>query len=581
VLDLLIRAGSVVDGTGRARFTGDVGIRDGRIVCVGGVDEAARETLDAAGLVVAPGFIDIHTHYDAQVFWDGSLSPSPLHGVTTVIGGNCGFSIAPLSDQSGDYMMRMLARVEAMPLESLREGVPWNWRSFGEYLDCLEGRVGPNAGFLVGHSALRRHVMGARTDQPASPGDIDAMSALLSKSLAAGGLGFSSSLAAAHADGDGNPVPSRAATPEEIVALCRVVGAHPGTTLEFIASIGLFEESDMALMSDMSLAADRPLNWNVLVIDGQIPENAARQLSAGDYARKRGATVVALTPPMLMKLRINLRSGLLFDLLPGWGETMALPLDQRMKALADPDTRLRLEASARDAGLISFVSDWPNVLVDETFEAENEKLRGRTIGAIAAERGVSAFDALLDISLSEGLRTSFLPRAAGDDEASWKLRAELWNDDRLLLGGSDAGAHLDMIDTFTCSTSLLGECVRERGLMSLETAVAHLTTRPARLLGLRGRGRIEVGGCADLSLFDPATVGPGEIHTRYDLPAGAGRLYAESTGIEHVFVGGVALVSNGRLTEALPGRILRSGRDTRTVTNASLRRENDQLESSV
>ena len=189
MLDLLIRAGSVVDGTGRARFTGDVGIRDGRIVCVGGVDEAARETLDAAGLVVAPGFIDIHTHYDAQVFWDGSLSPSPLHGVTTVIGGNCGFSIAPLSDQSGDYMMRMLARVEAMPLESLREGVPWNWRSFGEYLDCLEGRVGPNAGFLVGHSALRRHVMGARTDQLASPGDIDAMSALLSKSPAAGGLG--------------------------------------------------------------------------------------------------------------------------------------------------------------------------------------------------------------------------------------------------------------------------------------------------------------------------------------------------------------------------------------------------------
>jgi N-acyl-D-aspartate/D-glutamate deacylase len=250
---------------------------------------------------------------------------------------------------------------------------------------------------------------------------------------------------------------------------------------------------------------------------------------------------------------------------------MALPLDARMKALADPETRERLAEGAQHAGLISFVSDWPNVLVDETFEAENEKHRGRTIGEIASERGVSPFYALLDLALSEGLRTSFLPRAAGDDDASWKLRAELWNDDRLLLGASDAGAHLDMIDTFTYSTTLLGECVRERGLMSLETAVAHLTDRPARLLGLRDRGRIEVGGCADLVLLDPDTVGPGEIHTRYDLPAGAGRLYAESTGIEHVFVGGVALVAHGELTQARPGRVLRSGRDTETVTNASLR----------
>ncbi len=570
MLDLLIRNGRIVDGSGAASFDADLGVRDGRIVSLGGVGEAAREILDADGLVVAPGFVDLHTHYDAQVFWDGSLSPSPLHGVTTVIGGNCGFSIAPLSDQSGEYMMRMLARVEAMPLESLREGVPWDWRSFGDYLDRLEGGIGPNAGFLVGHSALRRHVMGDRSNEAAKLDEIEAMAALLGESLASGGLGFSSSRAAAHSDGDGDPVPSRAASPEEIVTLCREVGRHSGTTLEFIASIGLFEECDMALMADMSLAADRPLSWNVLVIDGQTPENAARQLSAGDYARERGATVIALTPPMLMNLRINLHSGLMFELLPGWASTMALPIEQRMKVLADSETRRRLEAGARDAGLISFVSDWPNVRVDETFEAENHGLLGRTLGEIASEQGKTPFDAMLDLALSEGLRTSFMPRASGDDDASWALRRELWRDERLMLGASDAGAHLDMIDTFTYSTSLLGPGVRERGLMNLERAVAELSDRPARFLGLRDRGRIEIGHHADLTLFDPATVGPGEIHTRHDLPAAAGRLYAEATGIEHVLVGGVPLVSAGRLTHARPGRVLRSGRDTETVTNASL-----------
>ena len=239
MFDLLIKNGVVVDGTGAPRRSADVAIRDGRIAEIGRVDGAARREIDARGHVVAPGFVDIHTHYDAQAFWDGTLSPSPFHGVTTVVGGNCGFSIAPLSPDAAGYLKRMLARVEGMPLESLEAGVPWDWTSFGEYLARLDGRLAVNAGFLVGHSALRRVVMGeAAIGEPASDAALRGMQELLRESLAQGGLGFSSSAAPTHNDSEGRPVPSRFATREEFLALARAVRDFPGTTLEFIPTVG-------------------------------------------------------------------------------------------------------------------------------------------------------------------------------------------------------------------------------------------------------------------------------------------------------------------------------------------------------
>ncbi|MFQ3367334.1 MAG: N-acyl-D-aspartate/D-glutamate deacylase, partial [Candidatus Poriferisodalaceae bacterium] len=223
MLDLIIRNGTIVDGSGESRRIGDIGIKDGRIVAIDVVDDEAKRTIDASGLIVAPGFVDVHTHFDAQVFWDTTLSPSPLHGVTTVIGGNCGFSIAPIAPEHGDYLMRMLARVEGMPLSSLQEGVPWNWESFDEYLNAIEGTLMPNAGFLVGHSAIRRVVMGERSvSEPASDHDLAEMKKLLAQSIEAGGLGFSSSWAKTHNDADGESVPSRHATKEELVELCSV-----------------------------------------------------------------------------------------------------------------------------------------------------------------------------------------------------------------------------------------------------------------------------------------------------------------------------------------------------------------------
>jgi N-acyl-D-aspartate/D-glutamate deacylase len=568
MFDCLIKGGTLVDGSGAPRRTADVGIEGGRIAAIGRLDAPARRTLDARELVVAPGFVDIHTHYDAQAFWDGTLSPSPFHGVTTVVGGNCGFSIAPLSREAAPYLKRMLARVEGMPLESLEAGVPWDWTTFAEYLARLDGRLAVNAGFLVGHSALRRVVMGeAAIGEVADDAALREMVELLRASLAQGGLGFSSSAAPTHNDSEGRPVPSRFATREEFLALARAVRDFPGTTLEFIPTVGAFSEAQQDLMASMSLAANRPLNWNVLGVASYAPKASEAQLAASDYAAARGARVVALTPSQVMKLRINLATGFIFDALPGWAAVLGLPLPERMRALADPAVREQLQkgATSEAAGALRAIANWENMAIEETFEPANAALAGRKIGALAKERGVAPLDALLDLALSEELRTSFSPFIPGDDEASWKLRAAVWRDPRTVIGASDAGAHLDMIDTFTCTTSLLATGVREKGLLPLEEAVHQLADVPARLYGVRERGRLAPGWHADVVVFDERTVGPGPIHTRFDLPAGAGRLYAEAEGIEHVLVNGTEIVRGKQATGARPGTVLRSGRDTETV----------------
>jgi N-acyl-D-aspartate/D-glutamate deacylase len=568
MLDVLIAGGTLIDGTGAPRRRADVGIRDGRIAALGQIDEPARQRLDARDRVVCPGFVDVHTHYDAQVFWDGTLSPSSYHGVTTVVGGNCGFSIAPLSPEAGSYLMPMLARVEGMPLESLEAGVPWDWKSFGEYLGRLEGRLAINAGFLVGHCAIRRVVMGERAvGCEASPEELEQMQRLLAESLAQGGLGFSSTISPTHNDAAGQPVPSRHASRAEIVALARVVRDHPGTTIEFLPGIGAFSEDQKALLTDISLAANRPVNWNVLAPSSANAAMVEAQLSASDYARARGAEVVALTVPQPMQVRINLKSGFLFDALPGWAELFRKPIPERERLLREPAYRRELDrrASSEEAGVFRMMSNWGNLRVAETFAPGNERHLGRSVKQIAAEQGVPPFDAMIDLALSDGLRTCFMPPSTGDDEASWQLRGRCWRDDRTVIGASDAGAHLDMIDTFAQTTQVLGNGVRVHGLLSLEEAVRQLTDVPARLYGLVDRGRLAEGWRADVVVFDPETVGSGPTYTRFDLPTGAGRLYADALGIGHVLVNGVEIVRGAQATGSLPGTILHSGRDTETV----------------
>ena len=567
MLDVVITGGTVIDGTGAAGVHADIGIRDGKIVEIGTVTEPATRTIDATDQVVAPGFIDIHTHYDAQAFWDTSLSPSPLHGVTTVMGGNCGFTIAPLTPDDGDYLMRMLARVEGMPLASLQQGVPWDWRSTAEYLDRLDGTLMPNAGFLVGHSAIRRVVMkDAATERVATPEDLEQMKALLRDGLAAGGMGFSSTWSTSHNDHTGVPVPSRHASREELIALCSIVREYPGTTLEFIPQVGPFSDATFELMADMSVAANRPLNWNLLAVQAQNWEQVQHQLTGGDIAEAKGGRVLALTLPDTFRLRLNLRSGFVLDILPGWDKLMALAPDAKLAMLRDPAGRAEMDRLAQSSVNLRSLANWGTYTLLETFSATWKPYEGQTIGAIATTLGTTPWDALCDIAIDDDLNTVIASMDTGQTDASWEKRVEVWRDPRAIVGASDAGAHLDMIDSFSYATTLISRTTVDRSLLPLEEAVHYLTGAPAALYGLKGRGVLAAGNAADIVVFDPTRIGPGEVYTRFDLPGGAGRVYGEANGIDRVLVNGVECVHGGELLDARPGTLLRSGRDTETVT---------------
>lgn len=567
MLDTKIAGGLVCDGTNTTPRRTDVGIRDGRVVSIGTVDEPAEVTIDASGKVVAPGFVDIHTHYDAQVFWDRDLTPSPQHGVTTAIAGNCGFSIAPLSDEASDYLMRMLARVEGIPVDVLEAGVPWDWTTTAEYLDRIDGNVAINTGFLVGHSALRRVAMGRRgVSGTAEPGDMDSMRRMLGDGLAAGALGFSSSWANTHNDSDGNAVPSRASSADELLSLCEVVREHEGTTLEFIPAVDVWTDEHLDVMARMSATANRPLNWNLLAVSQWDTDVAERKLAASDYAAEHGGLVRALTVPDALGVRLTFKTGFVLDSFPGWAKPMALPDEEKLAMLSDPAERRRLDTLAKQMeGRLRALAEWTPFTIAETFSPETKQYQGRMVWEIAEEEQRDPFDVLCDIVVADNLLTGLATPKLGEDDGSWAARVEIWRDRRAVVGASDAGAHLDMITTFNYTTTLLHEAVAKRELLPVEEAVHYLTDVPARLYGLRERGRIRQGWHADLVVFDLGTVGPGEVYTRFDLPAGEGRLYSGGTGIEHVLVNGVEIVRHGELTGERPGTLLRSGRDTETV----------------
>ncbi len=568
MMDLIIRGGTVVDGTGAAGRRADVGVRAGRIVAVGPIAEEAHKVIDANGCIVAPGFIDIHTHYDAQLFWDPTASPSPLHGVTTVFGGNCGFSLAPSAPEHAAYLSRMLARVEGMPLAALEAGLDWKWGSFGEWLARLDGNVGVNAGFLVGHSTLRRSVMGENAvGHVATEAEVAEMEAALHQALSEGAMGFSTSRAPTHNDGEGQPVPSRSASIDELERLASVVAHHPGTTVEIIVPgcINGFTDDEVELLTRISLLSGRPVNWNVLAVTAGNGDGVSHQLDASDAATDAGARVVALTLPHTMSLRLSFEHGAILDGLPGWREFFAGSIDDRIEALGDPAVRRAMDERAQsdEAGVLRFLAGWARLVIAETFSPEQRDLEGRTVGDVAAEWGMDSWDALCRLIVADRLRTGFavpIPESAAD----WEARAEIWRDPRAVVGGSDAGAHLDTMCGAVYSTSLLGHGVRERKLITVEEAVRLLTDVPARLYGLFDRGRVAEGYWADLVVFDPERVGPCELRTRDDLPGGASRLYAEATGMEHVLVNGTEVVTDDRFTGALPGRVLRSGVDTET-----------------
>jgi N-acyl-D-aspartate/D-glutamate deacylase len=569
VLTLKVANARIVDGTGTTPFHGDVGVRDGRIVAIGTVDEPAARTIDASDLIVCPGFVDPHTHYDAQLFWDPYALPSSTHGVTSVIGGNCGFSLAPLLHRDAGYTRRMMAKVEGMSLASLETGLPWSWQSFGEFLDCFDDSIAVNAGFLVGHCALRRFVMADDANQrAATESEVAAMAELLHASLRAGGLGLSTSASPTHDDGDGGPVPSRVAERAEQLALCDVVRQHPGTTLEAIIEgcLRRFSDADMDLLASLSATAQRPLNWNVLGIEAADPERPAHQLEASARARAVGARIVALTMPVLVPMTMSFDTFCALWLIPGWGDVLDADVNERMRRLSDPSVRTTMLASAT-ASPLSFtrLAKFENYVIGDTFHPDNARFTGKRVDEIARSLQQDPFECVSEIVVRDRLRTVLWPQPTNDSDDDWDLRRRVWEHPDVLLGGSDAGAHVDRSLGAPYTTRFLADVLRGRKLVPLERAVALMTDAPARLFGLRDRGLIAEGAHADLVLFDPATVGAAAPSMAQDLPGGGARLVSDAIGIESVFVNGAEVLHGGVPTGARPGRVLRSGRDTVTV----------------
>lgn len=571
MLDIVIRGGTLIDGTGAPARRADIGVKDGRIVAVGKVDESAAEVIEAEGLMITPGFIDPHTHYDAQLLWDPTASPSSVHGVTTVIGGNCGFTLAPLIPGDGDYLRKMMSKVEGMPLAALENGTDWSWETFDDYLGRLDGNIAVNAGFLVGHCAIRRYVMGpGAVGGEASADQIAAMRAELSRAIESGALGFSFTNSTSHSDGDGEPVASRWATHDELIALCEETGRHEGTTLEGIVPgcLDRFEDAEIELLGKMSAAANRPMNWNVLTVDSREPDRVPRQISAHDRSVQLGGKVVALTMPVQVPMNMSFLNFCGLWLLPGWQQILGVPVPERIARLRDGDTRVRLleNSLSQAAGVFRRLADWGDYVIGDTYSEANRGLSGRVVRDIAAERNQSSFGTLLDIVIADDLRTILWPTPQDDDAESWRMRAELWQDPRAIIGGSDAGAHLDRMCGAPYPTRWLADCLRGRKLVPVEHAVRMMTSAPATLFGLRDRGVVTEGAFADLVMFDPETIGSEDARLVTDLPGDSSRLTAGSHGVKRVIVNGTVIVEDGVANGRVPGTVLRSGRDTYTVT---------------
>jgi N-acyl-D-aspartate/D-glutamate deacylase len=544
--ELVIRGGLVIDGTGAPGFQADVAVDHGSVVAIGERCDG-RRTLPAEGCVVAPGFIDIHTHYDAQVFWDPGLTPSSWHGVTTVVAGNCGFSLAPLRPEHRELMIETLENVEDMLPDTLRAGVDWSaFGTYGEYLDAIERRgVRINFGGYVGHTAVRLWALGTEaSERPATAPELAAMQSLVAEAIDAGALGFATSFSPSHRGAGGQPVPSRLADMDELLALLAplrdagrgVVAMLPG------------ERVTIPDVYEVQRAVGRPLTWTPMLVMRNFPHE--QLLAANDAARQAGQDVWAQTAVRPIVFQETLRSPFVLNSVPAIAALTGAGDDARAAAVADPAWRQRLgdEVASR-----SWV--WADITVADS--PSSRSAVGRALDDLAAELGSTPLDVMLDLALADGFHTRFsIPVANADPDAV----APLLRADGVLLGLGDGGAHVGQLCDSCYPTDLLGRWVRDRRVLTLEAAVRKLTGEPAGFLRLADRGVLAPGRAADICVFDPATVAPGRLRRVRDLPAGGERLVADAgTGIRHVMVNGTPVRVDGEEVDpdGRPGTVLR------------------------
>jgi N-acyl-D-aspartate/D-glutamate deacylase len=555
--DLIVKNGMIVDGTGFSRYRADVGVKDGHITEIGRLRATAEATIDADGLFVAPGIIDLHTHYDAQPFWDRLCTSSIWHGVTTVLTGNCGLTLAPLRPEHREPMLATFCCVEDLPLRSLAGVLPWTWETFDEYLKAIDIGLGLNMMPLVGHNPLRLSAMGqAAWERAATADETRTMQDLLRASMHAGAWGWSTTNSPTHAGPRGEPVPSRLAADAERVALGRAMGEFNRGISEILPpSITQPDEADRRHLIEVARASGRPVFF--LVFDAQ-------SRAWVEAATLEGAQLVALLRAIPFNPRFTLKKTTFFSNLDVWDVLMARPFEARLAMLADPGKRPELREAAlqrqrRRPGVPGRFVPWASLVVSAVALARNKALEGRKLTQLAEEQGKHVADVMLDLAVDERLETEFQlqSRPPENDVAL----AEYVGSGHALPSQSDAGAHLN---TNYCtageSSWVLGEWVRDRRLLSLEDAIRRYTFQPARIMGLTDRGLVREGMAADLVVFDLARIGVKDDEVSRDGPGGTPRRVQGAEGVHHVIVNGEIVLDHGRHSGALPGRVLRAGR---------------------
>ncbi len=557
--DIKITGGTIIDGTNRPRFEGDIGIKDGRVTAIGAAPGDAASVIDATGKIVCPGFVDCHTHYDAQVIWDRMMSISPWHGVTTVVLGNCGFGIAPVRPRDRDTIIRTLENVEGMDASALAAGLgeDWPFETFPQYLDALEKRgVGVNVGVLIGHTPVRLYVMGAdSTERAATVDEVRQMCDIVREALRAGALGFASSKSPTHVGAGGKPVPSRLADYRtETLEIARVIGAEGRGMIQ--STIGGDVLHDQ--FAEMAQVANCNVTWTALLQGASLGGgDHHQQLKKSAELAATGARVFPQVTPRALSFEMTLKAPFLFESLNVFKPVSAADLEGRKEIYRDPQFRAGFKA-AIDRGESTVLGGWSKTVI--SFYPPDPSLEEQSLFAVAGQRGMHPVDVILDLALDSNLalRTRMPVANYDEDEVERMLK-----DPNVVLGLSDGGAHASQLCDACYSTYLLGHWVREKKIFDLEYAIWMLTARVADVCQIPDRGRLAVGLAADVVVFDAATVGAGKLERVHDFPAGADRLIAQANGIESVIVNGVLLRQNNcdqvdPIRGVLPGKVLRT-----------------------